>query len=193
MWHSVIALTMLTHNGNLLDSLLGLLEARSAKRWHDPYVEAAVDLSHVVWIGTANTLNGVSGPLRDRCRIVQFPEPGPEHLEILAPKLLAKTCAWWRLLDNIAELAECSAQNGRKCNFWERATPEFVKSCMRHMTREYCLSKADECQREAERAKDQGTRRVFEFYVRHWIKLADTFLDRSAYHQSHGRETYRSH
>jgi len=46
---------------------------------------------------------------------------------------------------------------------------------MRHMTREYCLAKADECQREAERAKDPGTRRAFEFYVSHWRKLADTF------------------
>ncbi len=64
---------------------------------------------------------------------------------------------------------------------------------MRHMTREYCLSKADECQQEAERAKDQSTRRVFEFYVRHWIKLADTFLDGSSYHQTHGREAHRSH
>jgi len=43
------------------------------------------------------------------------------------------------------------------------------------MTRQYCLSKANECQQEAERAKDPGTRRAFEFYVRHWLKLADTF------------------
>lgn len=78
------------HNGNLLDALLGLLEPRSSQRWHDPYVETGVNLSHVIWLGTANTLDGVPSPLRDRCRIIQFPEPGPEHLEALAPRLLTK-------------------------------------------------------------------------------------------------------
>lgn len=81
------------HNGNLLDSLLGLLEPRSSSAWHDPYIQAEVDLSHVLWIGTANSLDGVPGPLRDRCRIIVFPEPQAEHLDALAPVLLQKVVA----------------------------------------------------------------------------------------------------
>ncbi|MCW3477546.1 AAA family ATPase [Limobrevibacterium gyesilva] len=75
-------------NGNLLDALLGLLEPRSAACWHDPYIEAPVDLSHIVWIATANSVNSLPAPLRDRCRLLPFPDPGPEHLEALASRLL---------------------------------------------------------------------------------------------------------
>lgn len=49
-----------------------------------------VDLSNVLWLATANTLDGVPGPLRDRCRILVFPQPGAEHLEALAPVLMRK-------------------------------------------------------------------------------------------------------
>jgi hypothetical protein len=94
------------HNGNLLDALLALLEPRSSSAWHDPYIEASVNLSGVLWLGTANSLDGIPGPLRDRCRIVPFPDPGPEHLEPLAAALMRKAAAdqgldtrWFRPLD----------------------------------------------------------------------------------------------
>jgi hypothetical protein len=47
----------------------------------------------VVWLATANTLDGLPLPLRDRCRVVRFPEPGPEHLPVLAGRLLRKAVA----------------------------------------------------------------------------------------------------
>ncbi len=78
------------HNGNLLDVLLGLLETRSSQRWHDPYIEAPVDLSHVIWLGTANSLTGLPGPLLDRFRVLRFPEPGSEHLRSLSSNLLRR-------------------------------------------------------------------------------------------------------
>jgi hypothetical protein len=77
-------------NGRLQDTLLGMLEPLTASRWHDPYLEADVDLSHVVWIGTANSTAGLSGPLRDRCRILRVPLPGPEHLPTLAQALFRR-------------------------------------------------------------------------------------------------------
>ncbi|MEO3432382.1 AAA family ATPase [Inquilinus sp. CAU 1745] len=76
------------HNGSALDALLGLLERQSAEVWRDPYIESAVDLSHVIWLATANSLEGLSAPLRDRCRLIMFPEPGVEHLPALAARLL---------------------------------------------------------------------------------------------------------
>ncbi|MCF1502240.1 AAA family ATPase [Afifella sp. H1R] len=42
------------HNGNALDALLPMLEPLSGAHWYDPYIQAPVDLSHVVWIATAN-------------------------------------------------------------------------------------------------------------------------------------------
>lgn len=78
------------HNGNLHDVLHGLLERETAARWRDPYIDAPCDLSHISWIMTANTVEPVPKSLRDRCRCIRFPEPGPEHLTALAQRLLAE-------------------------------------------------------------------------------------------------------
>lgn len=79
-------------NGQVHDALLSLLEPRSAAAWLDPYLQSAVDLSHVIWLGTANTLEGVPRALRERCRILAFPPPGREHIEALAPAILKRAC-----------------------------------------------------------------------------------------------------
>jgi hypothetical protein len=70
--------------------LVGLLEEETSQRWFDPYVESACDLSHVSWLMTANTLSGVPSVLLDRCRVIAFPEPGPEQLHVLAPRILER-------------------------------------------------------------------------------------------------------
>ncbi len=76
------------HNGALFDVLLGLLEPQSSRTWHDPYLQAPVNLVHVIWVATANTLEGIPIPLRDRCRVMRFPDPAPAHLPVLATHLL---------------------------------------------------------------------------------------------------------
>jgi hypothetical protein len=76
------------HNGAVGDVLLGLFEPQTSARWFDPYIQAAADLSHVVWVATANSLDGIQVPLRDRCRILRFADPGPEHLPVIAAHLL---------------------------------------------------------------------------------------------------------
>ena len=75
-------------NGALQDALLGMLEPRTASRWLDPYLQAPVDLSHLLWVATANSLDGISPALRDRFRVVRFPEPGAVHLPALGNRLL---------------------------------------------------------------------------------------------------------
>lgn len=77
-------------NGNVHDVLVGLLEPETARRWHDPYIESHCNLSHLSWLMTANSLEPIPPVLRDRCRIISFPEPGPEHLEVLAPLILER-------------------------------------------------------------------------------------------------------
>lgn len=78
------------HNGNVLDALLGLLEPESSKNWRDPYLEAPVNLAYVIWIATANTIEGLPLPLRDRCRILEYSGPDSRHLEELATKVLTE-------------------------------------------------------------------------------------------------------
>ena len=75
-------------NGALLDALLSMMEPQSSQRWHDPYIQAAVDLRHILWIGTANSMDGIPAPLRDRCRRVVFPSPTAAHLLPLANRVL---------------------------------------------------------------------------------------------------------
>lgn len=77
-------------NGSAHDVLVGLLEAETSRRWHDPYVEASCDLSHVSWLMTANALDPVPGVLLDRCRVLRFPEPEPQHIAVLAPRILER-------------------------------------------------------------------------------------------------------
>lgn len=78
------------HNGNVHDVLIGLFEPETAGRWHDPYIQASCDLSNLTWLMTANAIEPVPAVLRDRCRILRFPEPNPECLPALASRLLQR-------------------------------------------------------------------------------------------------------
>jgi hypothetical protein len=96
------------HNGQAHDALLAFLEQETACRFHDPYVQAPCDLSYVTWLMTANTLGGLSAPLKDRCRIIPFPEPGQDHLPTLSRQIIADLLAaqgldhrWISSLDEI--------------------------------------------------------------------------------------------
>jgi hypothetical protein len=77
-----------THNGNMLDVLLPFLERESASRYHDPYLECAVNLSAVSYISTANSTFTVPGPLLDRLRILEVPQPRRQDLPIVARTLM---------------------------------------------------------------------------------------------------------
>lgn len=78
------------HNGNVHDVLIGLYEPVTSSRWHDPYVQAQCDLSHVSWLMTANSIDPLPAALRDRCRILSFPSPGADHLPLLASRILER-------------------------------------------------------------------------------------------------------
>jgi hypothetical protein len=81
-----------TQNGRLQDVLLGMLEPKTSLWWQDPYLEAPVDISHVVWMATANSIQGIPNPLRDRCCILSIPAPSVSHLSCLAQAMLHTAC-----------------------------------------------------------------------------------------------------
>ncbi|WP_168168913.1 AAA family ATPase [Shinella sp. HZN7] len=78
------------HNGNVHDVLIGLFEPETSSRWHDPYLQAHCDLSHVSWLMTANSLGPIPAALRDRCRILSFPDPGADQLPLFATRILER-------------------------------------------------------------------------------------------------------
>jgi ATP-dependent Lon protease len=107
------------HNGQAHDALLAFLERETASHFHDPYVQAPCDLSYVTWLMTANSLEGLSAPLRDRCRVLPFPEPGRDHLPILSRRIISDILAeqgldhrWGSPLDGIEMEAVAKAWPG---------------------------------------------------------------------------------
>lgn len=77
------------HNGSISDVVLTMTEPVSASRYFDPYLECGVDLSAVSFIGTVNDPDLLSGPLRDRFRILHVPEPSAEHVPGIVAGMLA--------------------------------------------------------------------------------------------------------
>jgi hypothetical protein len=78
------------HNGNLLDTLLSMLETETSRAWQDPFVQGPINISAINWLATANSLAGIPAPLLDRLRIVHVDQPGIEHLPQLSATILSE-------------------------------------------------------------------------------------------------------
>jgi len=87
-----------TDYGRLWDCLLGLIEPETARQYPDPALHIPLDLSHINYVATANTLDPLPMPLRDRFRIVIFPKPTITDLDALLPTLI-QTLATERGID----------------------------------------------------------------------------------------------
>lgn len=127
------------HNGNVHDVLVGLLEKETSARWFDPYLESNCDLSHLSWLMTANEVESIPAVLRDRCRILRFPEPGPEHLPFLASRILERLYLeqghdprWATPLEIYEIEALARAWTGGSIRKLERLVETLVESRERH-------------------------------------------------------------
>jgi ATP-dependent Lon protease len=78
-----------TDYGRFWDCLLGFLETETAARYPDPALQTNLDLSHVSYVATANGLDSLPSQIRDRFRIISFPEPAAPDLEALMPAIIA--------------------------------------------------------------------------------------------------------
>jgi hypothetical protein len=75
--------------GRLWDCLLGFLEPETNARYPDPALQKNLDLSQVSYVATANTLDPLPSPIRDRFRVVTFPVPVAGDLDALLPAVIA--------------------------------------------------------------------------------------------------------
>lgn len=88
IWDEVEKIGTRRENGNVLDALLPMLEIDQARRYRDQALEVEVDLSMVSHFATANSIDGIPAPLRDRFRILTMPEPGWQHLGTLTRQIV---------------------------------------------------------------------------------------------------------
>ncbi len=86
-----------SNGGDPHQALLDLLEPTNARRYQDLYLLAECDLSHCLYITTANSLNPIPYPVRSRFRLLYFPSPGPEHGKAIFRGLLMDIERSWRL------------------------------------------------------------------------------------------------
>jgi ATP-dependent Lon protease len=75
--------------GRLWDCLLGFFEPETSVRYPDPALQTNLDLSQVSYVATANSLDPLPAPIRDRFRVVTFPKPAAEDLDSLLPAVIA--------------------------------------------------------------------------------------------------------
>jgi ATP-dependent Lon protease len=77
-----------TDYGRFWDCLLAFLEPETATRYPDPALQTNLDLSQVSYVATANSLDPLPSPLRDRFRVVTFPKPAAADLIALLPAVI---------------------------------------------------------------------------------------------------------
>ena len=58
---------------SVLPVLLALLDPSQHSHWRDAYLEVPIDLSSAIFLATANNLERIAAPLRDRLRVIQVP------------------------------------------------------------------------------------------------------------------------
>ncbi len=78
---------------------------------------APCDLSHVNWILTANSLDGLPAPLRSRLDIVQVEGPSPTHFDCLLSNLLEGTADAWGLPPTLLPDLEPEAERLLRARF----------------------------------------------------------------------------
>lgn len=82
-----------SYNGNLWNAMTPFLEKETAARYREVGRDAELDLSHVVHIATANSIEKLPAPLRDRYRVIRIPSPSLQHLPALAAQIMCDMAA----------------------------------------------------------------------------------------------------
>ena len=107
-------------HGDPSSALLEVLDPEQNSTFRDNYLAVPFDLSQVMFVGTANVIDAIPGPLRDRCEVIEISGyTEEEKVEIARRHLLPRRLA----------------ANGLRPDQLE-ITDEAVQEIVRHYTRE---------------------------------------------------------
>lgn len=87
--------TTSSRNGDPVAALLTQIEPGTSRHYWDRCLAAPVNLSHVNWIVTCNSLEGLSAPLLSRLDIVRVAGPSIDHFEVLLDNLTNQVAHEW--------------------------------------------------------------------------------------------------
>lgn len=93
--------------GDPASALLEVLDPSQNEHFRDYYLDIPVDLSHTLFLCTANAVDTIPGPLIDRMEIISIPGYLPEEkLEIARSYLIPQTLESTGLTSDVVELPE---------------------------------------------------------------------------------------
>jgi len=78
-----------SRNGSVQNTLLSFLEPESARNHYDECLQGVIDLTHLNWLLTANSVESIEAPLRSRLRVIEWNGPEPDDLHRLIPAIAA--------------------------------------------------------------------------------------------------------
>ncbi len=78
------------HKGDTASAMLEVLDSEQNEHFQDHYIEIPMDLSQVVFIATANDIQTIDGPLRDRMEIIEVTSYTTNEKQHIAKEHLVK-------------------------------------------------------------------------------------------------------